>query len=118
MNEERKKGRRKNCDSWNRHSIAYIVNAGGSPSDHPALNFSFFLFPFSFCFSMSRASIQAGLDLKGRRHFIESYLNPALDAGLIEMTLPDKPTSRHQRYRRTAKGEAFVEQIKGKNDAK
>ena len=57
---------------------------------------------------MSRASIQAGLDLKGRRHFIESYLNPALEAGLIEMTLPDKPTSRHQRYRRTAKGEAFV----------
>lgn len=67
---------------------------------------------------MSRAGIQAGLDLKGRRHFIESYLNPALDAGLIEMTIPDKPTSRHQRYRRTAKGEAFVEQIKGENDAK
>ena len=67
---------------------------------------------------MSRAGIQAGLDLKGRRHFIESYLNPALDAGLIEMTIRDKPTSRHQRYRRTAKGEAFVEQIKGENDAK
>ena len=67
---------------------------------------------------MSRASIQARLELKDRHHFIESYLNPALDAGLIEMTLPDKPTSRHQRYRRTARGEAFVEQIKGKNDAK
>ncbi len=67
---------------------------------------------------MSRASIQAGLELKGRPHFIESYLNPALEAGLIEMTLPDKPTSRHQRYRRTPRGEAFVEQIKRKNDAK
>lgn len=67
---------------------------------------------------MSRASIQARLELKDRPYFIESYLNPALDAGLIEMTLPDKPTSRHQRYRRTARGEAFVEQIKGKNDAK
>lgn len=67
---------------------------------------------------MSRASIQAGLELKDRHHFIESYLKPALDAGLIEMTLPDKPTSRRQRYRRTARGEAFVEQIKEKNDAK
>ena len=67
---------------------------------------------------MSRASIQARLELKDRHHFIESYLNPALEAGLIEMTLPDKPTSRHQRYRRTAKGEEFVERIKGKSDAK
>ena len=67
---------------------------------------------------MSRASIQAGLELKDRPYFIETYLKPALEAGLIEMTLPDKPTSRHQRYRRTAKGEAFVERIKGKNDAK
>lgn len=30
------------------------------------------------------------------------------------MTLPDKPMSRHQRYRRTSRGEAFVEQTKGK----
>lgn len=63
---------------------------------------------------MSRASIQARLELKDRPHFIESYLKPALEAGLIEMTLPDKPTSRHQRYRRTSRGEAFVEQTKGK----
>ena len=63
---------------------------------------------------MSRASIQAGLELKDRPHFIESYLKPAVEAGLIEMTLPDKPTSRHQRYRRTSRGEAFVEQTKGK----
>ena len=62
----------------------------------------------------SRASIQAGLELKDRPHFIETYLKPALEAGLIEMTLPDKPTSRHQRYRRTAQGEALAEQIKRK----
>lgn len=67
---------------------------------------------------MSRASIQAGLELKDRHHFIESYLNPALGAGLIEMTLPDKPTSRHERYRRPAKGEEFVEKIKRNNATK
>ena len=65
--------------------------------------------------AMSRARIQAALELKDRHHFLASYLKPALKAGLIEMTLPDKPTSRHQRYRRTAQGKALAEQIKRKN---
>ncbi len=39
------------------------------------------------------------LGLKHRQTFRENYLHPALDAGLIEMTLPDKPNSRLQRYR-------------------
>ena len=67
---------------------------------------------------MSRARIQAGLKLKDRPYFIESYLKPALEAGLIEMTLPDKPTSRYQRYRLTARGESLAAQIKGKNNPK
>ena len=33
--------------------------------------------------------------------FRESYLRPALDLGLIEMTIPDKPRSSAQKYRRT-----------------
>ncbi len=49
-----------------------------------------------------------------RRYFTTAYLKPALDAGLIEMTLPDKPTSRNQRYRRTAAGQALAKRIKGK----
>ena len=42
-------------------------------------------------------------------------LRPALKAKLVEMTLPDKPNSQKQRYRRTAQGEALAEQIKRKN---
>jgi hypothetical protein len=34
------------------------------------------------------------------------YLRPALDAGLIEMTQPDKPRSSKQKYRLTAKAGA------------
>ena len=64
---------------------------------------------------MSRAELQMALQLRHRRHFAMVYLRPALKAGLIEMTLPGKPTSGNQRYRRTAQGEALVEQIKGKN---
>ena len=59
----------------------------------------------------SRAELQAALKLRDRRSFINAYLKPALEAGLIEMTLPDKPTSRNQRYRRTSAGEALARQL-------
>ncbi|MDB6137638.1 MAG: filamentation induced by cAMP protein Fic [Verrucomicrobiaceae bacterium] len=42
------------------------------------------------------------LGLSHRPTFRKNYLQPALDAGLVERTLPDKPTSRLQKYRRTA----------------
>lgn len=38
--------------------------------------------------------------LRAMRSFRAHYLKPALAQGLITMTLPDKPTSRNQRYRR------------------
>ena len=64
---------------------------------------------------MSRAELQAALSLTHRDYFTATYLRPALEAGLIEMTLPDKPTSRNQRYRRTADGEALARQTRAKD---
>lgn len=64
---------------------------------------------------LGRAELQASLQLAHRPHFITSYLRPALAGGLVEMTLPDKPTSRHQRYRRTAAGEALARQATAKD---
>ena len=48
---------------------------------------------------MSRNELMNALDLSDRKSFRERYLLPALKAGLIEMTLPDKPNSRLQKYR-------------------
>ncbi len=39
------------------------------------------------------------LGLSHRPTFRQNYLQPALDAGLNERTLPDKPNSRLQKYR-------------------
>ena len=50
------------------------------------------------------------LGLKDRMHFANDYLQPALDAGLIAMTIPDKPQSSKQKYRLTAAGTALLEQ--------
>ena len=55
--------------------------------------------------------LQNALGISHHPHFVQTYLNPALNAGLIEMTLPDKPTSGNQRYRRTREGETLARQI-------
>ena len=52
----------------------------------------------------SRVQILQGLGLRNRSNLVVNYLRPALDAGLIEMTIPDKPTSGRQRYRLTPMG--------------
>lgn len=38
------------------------------------------------------------LGLKSRVGFRKNYLNPAIEAGLVGMTIPDKPTSKSQMY--------------------
>jgi ATP-dependent DNA helicase RecG len=53
----------------------------------------------------SRQALQQAVGLKNDEHFRKHYLLPALASGLVEMTLPDKPTSRMQRYRLTAQGQ-------------
>lgn len=60
---------------------------------------------------MKRSEIQTALGLADRKHFHDNCLRPALDGGLIEMTIPDKPTSSRQRYRLTAKGQELLEQL-------
>ena len=63
---------------------------------------------------MSRPQLQAALNLSQRVNFAVNYLRPALSAGLIEMTLPDKPRSKNQRYRLTPAGQSLAAQLKGK----
>ncbi len=38
------------------------------------------------------------LGLKSKETLRKNYLNPAMELGLIRMTLPDKPNSKNQRY--------------------
>lgn len=38
------------------------------------------------------------LDLKSKENFRKIYLNPAIEAGLVAMSIPGKPTSRNQAY--------------------
>lgn len=49
-------------------------------------------------YPMSAMELMERLGLKSRNGFRKNYLIPALKAGLIGMTFPDRPTSKNQRY--------------------
>ncbi|MDR1793466.1 MAG: putative DNA binding domain-containing protein [Bacteroidales bacterium] len=53
---------------------------------------------------MTKAELMNLLNLKDDKHFRMRYLQLALKGGFIEMTIPNKPNSRLQKYRLTAKG--------------
>ena len=45
---------------------------------------------------------------RDRKRFREQFIKPLLDLRLLQMTIPDKPRSRLQRYRTTAAGESAL----------
>ncbi|MEW6076467.1 MAG: Fic family protein [Thermodesulfobacteriota bacterium] len=53
-------------------------------------------------------AIMAELGLKHWKTFQSNYLNPLLEQGWLERTVPDKPQSRLQKYRLTAKGRKMI----------
>jgi predicted HTH transcriptional regulator len=57
---------------------------------------------------LSTVEILAGLKLKDRAYVLKSHLTPALAQGFVEMTIPDKPNSRFQKYRLNASGRALI----------
>ena len=60
---------------------------------------------------MKRTDIQEALALRHEDYFREAYLIPALTAGIIEMTIPGKPTSSKQKYRLTRKGRDLIAKL-------
>jgi len=56
----------------------------------------------------SREALQASMDLRDREHFRGAFLQPRVKAGWIGRSLPDKPTSPHQKCRLTAKRRAWL----------
>ncbi len=50
---------------------------------------------------LSALECMDALGLSHRPTFRKNYLNPAMEAGFVERTIPDKPNSRLQKYRQT-----------------
>jgi ATP-dependent DNA helicase RecG len=57
---------------------------------------------------MTRRELQAELNPRVEQNIRQKYLTPALRVGYVEMTVPNKPNSRLQKYRLTQKGIAYL----------
>ena len=67
---------------------------------------------------LGNAEIRNLLGLSDRTHVREHYVPVAWAGGFIEPTIPDKPTSRLQKYRLTDKGRAWLAAQKAKGGVK
>lgn len=47
------------------------------------------------------------MKLTHKPNFRKNYLQPAIELGLIEITIPEKPSSSKQKYRLTSKGKSL-----------
>lgn len=65
---------------------------------------------------MLREELQDRVGISDRKYFRTEYLRPALEAGLIEMTIPDKPRSSKQKYRLTEKGRQVLAENQGEGE--
>ena len=52
------------------------------------------------------------MNVSDRTKFRKKYIYPLLDAGVIRMTIPDKPNSRNQKYQLTIKGIELINTLK------
>lgn len=61
--------------------------------------------------------LQELLAIKNRDYFRKDYLVPAIMNGYVELTIPDKPNSQHQKYRLTVKGLELKKLISGNDNS-
>lgn len=60
---------------------------------------------------LGNAEIRARLQIKDRADLRDRFVRPSIAGGWVEMTIPDKPSSRMQKYRLTAAGRVLLEQL-------
>lgn len=58
------------------------------------------------------AEMLSYMNYSDRTKFRKKYIYPLLDAEIIQMTIPDKPNSRNQKYQLTTKGLQLLNSIK------
>jgi hypothetical protein len=61
----------------------------------------------------ARGELQVMLGIAHRAHFAGRYLRPLVALGWLELTLPNSPTSKEQRYKTTALGLRVLERASG-----
>jgi len=90
---------------------SFMDDEGGSIDKTPQVTPQVQKLLISLSDEMSRIELMKSMGLKDRMHFAREFLLPAIEARLIEMTLPEKPNSRLQKYRLTKKGRNLIAKV-------
>ena len=64
---------------------------------------------------LSLKKLMEKVGLKHRPTFIENYINPALNIGVLKVLYPNKPNHPRQKYLLTSKGQALYNEIRKNN---
>jgi len=75
-----------------------ILNTAGSSADNLSEYVKKLLSVMEYDTPYTANAILNLLELKSKETLRKNYLGPAIENGLIKMTLPDKPNSKNQRY--------------------
>jgi ATP-dependent DNA helicase RecG len=67
---------------------------------------------FSISNEKSREELQLILGIKDREYFRKEILLPSMNIGLVQMTIPDKPNSKYQKYKLSSIGKLYISRHK------
>lgn len=68
------------------------------PLTEKSININKLLSVMEYGVPMTSNEIMKKLKIKSKETLRATYLNPAIEDGVVELTIPDKPTSKNQMY--------------------
>ena len=68
------------------------------PLTEKSININKLLSVMKYGVPMTSNEIMKKLKIKSKETLRATYLNPAIEDGVVELTIPDKPTSKNQMY--------------------
>ena len=68
------------------------------PLTEKSININKLLSVMDYGVPMTSNEIMKKLKIKSKETLRATYLNPAIEDGVVELTIPDKPTSKNQMY--------------------
>ena len=80
------------------NTLKDLFNSTSSQINHISLYVDKLLEVMEIGVSMTSSELMKKLGMKSRISFRKNYLRPAIENGLIKMTIPNKPTSKNQMY--------------------